>query len=367
MKVPNRQLVLVAHNIREQLQCRKERRYKEIGQRLKHFLDRVEQLEAFRRRLSICEARSWKHAAAKIAKNLEITLNDLPHLLPEINLAVKTCTPDIPSLSEIFQELIQTGEEFGELRYSGEDDVLSVTTEPIELEGVYLGDFEIQLHIEFLGGDQSNGPCRIVALDPHPAAGNESVTHPHVSEEQLCPGDGDASIQMALSSGRVCDFFTMVRSILTTYNRGSPHIHLSEWHGRQCAECGACVNSDEAYYCHSCEVDLCDECSPCCSFCEETNCPSCLQTCSQCEKAACRGCNKECSECGETLCSHCADEGKCPCSEPDEEGDSDEQKQEETTNTGGGQEKTSEVCAEGPISAEQNEERSSNQASTAAG
>ena len=367
MRVSKRLLVLAAQDIRHQLQVQKERRYNEVRQRLAHFIDRVEQLKSFKRKLWICETHGWKVAAAKTVKNVETIFHDVPYLLPEINRVLNSCAAEIPPLRDIYQELIQSDGEFEELQYSSKEGVLSVTIEPIQLEGVYLGEFEIQLHISRLGGVHSNEACRIVALDPHPAVGNELVTHPHVSEERLCAGDGDASIQAALSSGRICDFFTIVRSILTTYNKSSPYIHLSEWDGRQCAECSIWVNNDEVYYCHGCEVDLCNECAFCCSICEETNCLSCLQTCPQCEEMVCRGCIKNCPECGETLCSHCVDEGKCPCSQTDEEEESDEQEQEENSDSGEDQKNTIQVCAEGFNVTEQTENGPSHPASAAAG
>ena len=55
---------------------------------------------------------------------------------------------------------------------------------------------------------------RVVALDPHPAGSDESVTHPHVRDEQLCAGDAAAAIRSALAGGRICDFFLLVRSVL---------------------------------------------------------------------------------------------------------------------------------------------------------
>ena len=63
----------------------------------------------------------------------------------------------------------------------------------------------------------------MIALDPHPAALNDAVTHPHVSDERLCTGDAGAAIQAALAAGRVFDFFTLVRSVLVTYNPESPY------------------------------------------------------------------------------------------------------------------------------------------------
>ncbi len=48
-------------------------------------------------------------------------------------------------------------------------------------------------------------PYRVIALDPHPAAGNEMVTHPHVSDEHVCLGDATIAVKQALATGRVCD------------------------------------------------------------------------------------------------------------------------------------------------------------------
>ncbi len=65
------------------------------------------------------------------------------------------------------------------------------------MNDVHLGDFEIQLHVPSLAEMRYNSIFRIVALDPHPAASNDCVTHPHVSDERLCPGDAGAAINMA--------------------------------------------------------------------------------------------------------------------------------------------------------------------------
>ncbi|HUU98355.1 MAG TPA: hypothetical protein VM487_21695, partial [Phycisphaerae bacterium] len=97
--------------------------------------------------------------------------------------------------------------EFGEPGFNRDTRELSVITDRIELEGIDLGDFEIRLHVGNLGAGQFNSLLSVIALDPHPAASNRRVTHPHVNDEQLCAGDGRAAIQAALHNGRICDFF----------------------------------------------------------------------------------------------------------------------------------------------------------------
>ena len=65
---------------------------------------------------------------------------------------------------------------------------LEVFTDPIVLEETFLGDFEIRLEIEKLAELRDSSAFQIIAVDPHPAATNDNVTHPHVSEEYLCAG-----------------------------------------------------------------------------------------------------------------------------------------------------------------------------------
>jgi hypothetical protein len=103
---------------------------------------------------------------------------------------------------------------------------ISVTTEPITLEGIFLGPFQIQLVWEKLG---NSSPYSIKALDPHPAEANEDVTHPHVQDESLCEGEGRMAIQNSLREGRLGDFFLLVAQVLRTYGKGSAYIELNDW------------------------------------------------------------------------------------------------------------------------------------------
>ncbi len=232
-----------------------------------------------------------------------------------IERAIRATKTQAPSLRDVYEELVQAGEECEGLRYSVKDRSLAVRTEPIELEGVYLGEFEIQLHIPSLSEMRYNSMYSIVALDPHPAGSNQCVTHPHVSDEKLCAGDAVAAIQQALVNGRICDFFHLVQAVLTTYNPGSPYVKLEEWDGMPCYDCGYAMASDDSCFCQACENDYCEECISYCRQCEDSYCPGCMEDCSVCGDPTCAACMTDCPNCGERLCHSCLEDNQCPCIE----------------------------------------------------
>ena len=116
--------------------------------------------------------------------------------------------------------------------------------EPITLEDVYLGEFEIRLDVFRLSELSSRIPYTVIALHPHPASSSDDVTHPHVSGRHLCEGDGSAAIRAALSHGRLFDFFSMVLGVLRTYNSDSPYVRLEDWNGVSCYDCGREMNRE---------------------------------------------------------------------------------------------------------------------------
>ncbi|MHC4356850.1 MAG: hypothetical protein ACYS0H_29475, partial [Planctomycetota bacterium] len=193
------------------------------------------------------------------------------------------------------------------------------------LEYVTLGPFSIQLELDKFRELHKDHPYHVVALNPNPAATDDSVTHPHVSGERVCEGDGAAAIRACLEQGRLCDFFTMVRSILTTYNPDSPYVALDNWDGAPCYDCGYAMNSEDTYYCYNCERDFCAECSTYCRQCEQTACICCCGQCSYCEEYACTNCISECSECEEIYCQSCLEDGICPTCKEEKEKTNEEQ------------------------------------------
>ena len=319
MSLSQRQLVGIASDIRDQLQTMRRDKQSQVQGKLANMLAKIQPLEAIRRKLDQCQARSWSTAHKKITKQIEVVLGDLSFQRQQVEEAIQACELPIPKLADIHNELTQADREFGSLAYHTEGDLLAVTTEAIELFDVYLGEFEIQLHLPSLAEMRYNTIYRIYALDPRPAASNSCVTHPHVSDERLCSGDAGAAINMALSNGRICDFFQLVNSVLTTYNPGSPYVSLDNWCGVTCYDCGYITGEDDVRWCHSCNHDYCDECSSYCHQCEETICAGCLESCNACEESVCPSCRDTCPECGEVLCKTCLEELACPCLENLEE------------------------------------------------
>jgi len=208
------------------------------------------------------------------------------------------------SAIDLWKDIVALDAEFDGVILDLQNRALSVTTEPIELEGVYLGTFQIELSWK----DSGCGHLwryHIIAGDPHPAASNEDVTHPHVQSESLCEGDGTESINAALQTGRLLDFFTLVNCVLRNYNSASAYIELEDWEGSTCSECGVLMNSDEYFICAGCSTHFCEDCRSLCLDCEESFCLSCMGICQRCEEYYCRYCLRSCRDCQEDACSGC--------------------------------------------------------------
>ncbi len=320
-----RQLVRVAQKIREQMQGLVQTRTRAIILRTEVLYLAQAQLKSLRRQLQVALARGWDAAAGKLARRIALVARDLPMYAQNVEHLVEARrTITVPSARCLLADLQQLKEEMDSLRYHHGQAVLAVSTEPITLEGTYLGPFEIQLFINSLARDEPHSAYEIVALDPHPASSNDIVTHPHVSDQRLCAGDATTPIGAALSSGRICDFFLLVRSVLTTYNGSSPYVSLDNWHGSSCHDCGYTVAGDDSRWCTSCEHDFCSDCASYCGRCDETTCRECLTDCGVCDESVCFACVTRCPDCGDSICKTCLEAGKCPCHE-EEEGYEDEQ------------------------------------------
>jgi len=329
MNLSQRQLIRIASDIRDQLLKLKQTKQREVQSKQTGLIEQMERLIKIRRKLNLCDIRNWQSTGEKVLKQAESALRDIPFHIQQTEQAIQACNIAVPSVAEVYRELIQADEEFDNLVFHKQGDLLGVTTDAIELNDVYLGEFEIQLHLPSLAEMRYNNIYRIYAMDPHPASSNDCVTHPHVSDERLCAGDAGAAINMALTAGRICDFFLLVRSVLTNYNPESPYVALDSWFGTACYECGYVTGSDETCWCDCCEHEYCCECSSYCRRCDESTCLSCLDKCPACDDLVCPNCKSVCPECGEQLCQNCLDDMACPCIEENKENENDESKNEE--------------------------------------
>jgi hypothetical protein len=322
--------------------CRLQAAYIEI-QCERHELDLPEHAwdevgAAFRCWKTACD-RNWTAAATRQRETLA---RELEHLGNQVRSRLAVCNADkqrvVPTLRVLYEELSAAAAEFDDWQLSAAE--FSVTTEPITLDVVELGPFQIRLHLDRLGTDT---PFSITALEPNPAASCSETTHPHVSGERLCPGEGRAAIRAALAEGRLFDFFTIVDRILHTYAVGSAYVELDRWYGAPCHDCDCTVDDDDACSCSSCEERLCGDCLIHCGGCGEGYCSGCIERCGRCEEYSCSGCLVRCNHCRRHVCESCREDELCEtCREAMEEEHADEETNEPTA-------EMSDASAEPPV------------------
>ena len=201
----------------------------------------------------------WDLAAAKLRFDLSFALDNLRFTMGTVVKQLRQVPeqPSFASILDIYRDILALHAEFDDVSWDLHAKTLSVTTTDIVLEGIYLGPFEIRLDFSQLIGSNA---YEVIAVDPHPAASDESVTHPHVQDNEPCEGEAGLPIEQALKDGRIADFFLIVLNLLNTYNSGSPHVALKNWEGAPCRDCGANVSEDERFSCEHCGDVLCDGC-----------------------------------------------------------------------------------------------------------
>ncbi len=270
-----------------------------------------DQCQRLIRQIDLCTSRSWLHAAGILKDRLEYALERCSDRLRNIGRQVSGYgrLGSLQSVREILQDLVALEDEFENVIAEGSSHTISVTTQPIVLEEIALGAFEIRLHWDRIG---ERRPYEVVALSPNPAGESSDTTHPHVKGDQLCEGDGQAAIAQALRTGRLLDFFQLVSRILDTYNSSSAYVSLSEWNGSPCADCGAVLGEDDQYSCDRCSDLQCRDCLSSCVRCDALCCHTCTTCCRSCEESVCSRCERTCSQCERVYCTSCISEtGLC--------------------------------------------------------
>lgn len=247
----------IAGRIRDTLLSLQTQKYFEAHSQLSQYNDKLKEITKESTLIGKALSNQWFASAETCTNRIDRLLADVSYSIQKIKQFTAKESIKIPALKAIFDALNQLQDEFARIEFGNDEDSISVITEPIELEGIYLGPFEIKLHLDKLSELYKDSPYYCIALDPNPSATNEEVTHPHVSNEKLCEGDGHAAITAALEQGRLVDFFTMVKSILNTYNPDSPYISADEWEGAACYDCGYVVSGEDCYYCYRCENNYC--------------------------------------------------------------------------------------------------------------
>ncbi|XZE53590.1 hypothetical protein SH139x_005345 [Planctomycetaceae bacterium SH139] len=214
----------------------------------------------------------------------------------------------------LFRDLVAIHGEFPELSIDLEKRTMTVQTEPIELEEVFLGSFAIRLHwqVERSYEERCERPhYRIVPLEKTASRSMPEVCHPHVSNNSLCEGDAGSAIRTAWRDGRLHDLFLVISRVLETYNPDSPFVHLCDWDSGTCDDCGDLSAEGEICSCQHCGNELCSECVTSCAGCDDSACSSCLEECEHCGSCFCDSCFAACRECNKPTCQDCLVEELC--------------------------------------------------------
>jgi hypothetical protein len=283
-----------------------QRRKTEAMMSLSRLNESLDELRQLLRRFQWAQQRSMQAAMTSQIDQAGRQMRILSCQFGEIQHQLDDCQQAPPKLADVLAELTQAEDEFDQaVKFERAAKTLSLTTDRIVLEDLDLGRFEIQMRLDELGRASQGRAYQVIAKEPNPASGNDHVPHPHVSHDTLCEGDAMAAIRSSLVAGRLCDFFTLVRSVLTTYNPDSPYVRLDEWDGTPCYDCGASIGSDDLFFCERCEHDYCESCIGSCRVCGTTSCYECMTRCESCDRMYCEACGGSCDECGESVCKSC--------------------------------------------------------------
>ncbi len=329
-----KELMRVASMIQEALGKLRKGRYLECVRQLSLFTGSLHEIAHGSRKLALALSRDWLAASEECCKSITRHLSQIPYCTSKLESLMDRRHKEVPTLGTILDELKALREEFDDVAFNREENALCAITEPITLEDTYLGSFRIALYLDKLHEMVHRMPYYVIAIEPHPSAKDEAITHPHVSNEVLCEGDGAGAIRAALEEGRLCDFFVLVRGILTTYNPDSPYVSLADWDGVACYDCGYVMDDESSYSCSHCGNAVCDSCSRVCTNCGEIVCGECASHCEICDRSLCPPCAKtKCSECESICCESCITDGLCPDCKKEMENEDEEQPSETTNET----------------------------------
>ena len=162
----------VALEIRDRLLMRERARQQEAIPRLEPLKESMAHIQRINIRLAKCHQNGLFGAAKRVRQNAMGALRDLRREVDLLTSQMNVESPVLPTAQEIIADLDQIEQEFPSWRCEGNQNNLIIVTDPIELEGVYLGRFEIQLDVNDIGNPSSQQPFSIVALAPNPAPSN---------------------------------------------------------------------------------------------------------------------------------------------------------------------------------------------------
>ncbi len=307
----DRQRYALAGAIRRQTLQGRQERLLALASHVAVLLDALTHLCRLRRKLLLSRDRPFTQSRPRLAGDLLGCLGQLPAKVDYARQAERDVPGPVPSLREVYEDLGAIEEEFPAVEFDASNQRLIVETEPIVLQGLYLGPFAIDLRIDQLGRDDPGAAFAVQARDPQPAGSDPGVTHPHVSGERLCCGEAIPALRQCFRAGRLLDGLLMIRSVLNTYNPDSAYVQIDQWEGRPCYDCATNLPEESLIFCEHCRQEYCEDCVSVCNVCCEAYCLSCCGRCEDCDQSICPSCRVVCDDCGEGRCPDCHENHDC--------------------------------------------------------
>lgn len=263
-----------------------------IEQGMDRLINRIQDLQSLWRQLQCSQAKNWQ-CSQTLLQRLSGQLFDLRNCCDNLvhPIAEALRSPRV-LIGSVYEELVAAEEQFAEFSIEPRSGIVSIVSDPVELEGVTLGSFRIEIDINGIPTRQILSSVKTIALDPNPASNDDSVTHPHVRDQVPCLGDASLPVRNALREGRLCDAFQLISVMLSSYNQGSAYMALEDWSGQICSECARSSSSDDTASCDRCGCSLCSRCSTSCDRCGSCFCSSHLYAFNE-EESLCRRCHDQ--------------------------------------------------------------------------
>lgn len=193
-------------------------------------------------------------------------VNDVDSLTKSAKNSIKRISPTVNTIalieSDIYRDLKALEDTFDNVEI--EDDVIKVMTPIVKIEHnekeYEFGPFYMIYNYRYFGSITDSCKPEITTNRGSKRSVN-GLIHPHVkgSGPNLCIGDTNVALNAAVKMGDVFGYFTMVYSILRTYNSESPYENIEKWAIDICESCGTRTTSGRK--CHSCGRILCGNCT----------------------------------------------------------------------------------------------------------
>lgn len=216
----------------------------------------------------------------------------------------------VPRLSQIEAELNSVHKIYDNISFENNNSIC-VIIGPFIIRDINFGKFKIYFPMcNFLSPCYSVSAIRAKAINPNRAIHDERIIHPHISERNICLGDGQDAVYTALQEFRLVDALDVINSVLNTYNERDPYAKIEYWSGQLCKSCDALLEPDyDLIPCPKCGIKYCKSCIiKCCDALPEPVCYNCVNKnfkCRRCGSIRCGECVEVCERCKRTFCKCC--------------------------------------------------------------